>query len=102
MVFQLISEVDFGNIAAADGVVQERWQFDVYAATIDAALTIKEALYTALHYKYSVTWSGYKIYLAMRAAGGDVFGEEPNADGSEAAYKRITQDYSIKRNHAAT
>ncbi len=96
IVFQTISEEDYGTLSSKVGVVIERWQFDIYAKTIDAAEAVKIALYDALHYLSYSTLSGYLVYFAKRESGSDAF--DAASDGAEDGWHRKTQDYMIKRN----
>lgn len=97
---QMGSEEDYGNLTSGDGVIVEHWSFEIYAKTRDAAETIKTALFDVLNYLTYTVMSGYKVYFAKRESGSDGF--DAAQDGAEDGWHRATQDYSIKRNIAAT
>lgn len=100
MVMQLISEDDSGSLTTENGYVMERWQFDIYTKTMDAAWALKIALFEALNYAQYETLSGYLVYFAKRESG--VNNWDVGQTGEETGWHRITQDYMIKRNLYAT
>lgn len=100
MMMQLISEEDYGNLNAGDGIVVERWQFDIFSKAIDAAIAVKIAVFEALNYMQYSYLSGYKIYVAKRESGVDNW--DAGQTGEEDGWHRISQDYKIKRNITAT
>ena len=101
LTIQRISQVSIDTIAIFNGVVEERWQIDAYAATIDECEALRIAVFEALHYQHSVTWSGYKVYQCrLENEADDV--DATNDGDAQGAYKRSTMDFMIKRNHTAT
>jgi len=97
LTFQRISEdeSDGRSLGKKSDIVVERWQFGIYADGVDSAEEVKTALRDALNFLAYTTLSGYKVFYAWRESG--VEGFEPENDGSEEGYNKITQDYFIKR-----
>lgn len=98
-VIQKISKVAQNNLDGFDNIVSERYQIDVYSVELDTSESIAKAIFDRLHMKNHISMSDYFVYLIQFDNENET--AEPENNGSESVYYRISQDFTIKHSYTA-